>query len=110
MLAEDSLLQRNLKFKQVAEFVAEQFLTTGIKQQVSQYFKENFNFGKGLSVESYIHDEPVIISNFPQKNSVSDNIIKHEREVYAQYDKIVGNPKESKILKQLNENISKKYQ
>ena len=41
MFAEDSLLQRNLKFKQVAEFVAEQFLSTGIKQQVSQYFKEN---------------------------------------------------------------------
>ena len=41
MLAEGSLLQRNLMFKQVAEFVAEQFLSTGIKQQVSQYFEGN---------------------------------------------------------------------
>jgi hypothetical protein len=41
MLPEDSLLQRNLMFKQVAEFVAEQFLSTGIKQQVSQYFEGN---------------------------------------------------------------------
>ena len=84
------------------KFVAEKCLTAKMQQEVQQYF-----FEKEFSEEK--NDEPVIRSNFSQKSSTSDFIIKKEKEILAQYDKLFANPKESKILKQLNENINKKY-
>ena len=89
------------------EFVAEKFMSAEIQQEVSQYF---FEFDKDAAEEGKEDAEPVIKSNFTQNNSTKDHIIKHEREIYLQYDKIVSNARDSKILKQLNDNISKKYQ